>query len=140
MLKLLVERLPEKMWVPVLALQRVLGRADILPWIVSTNSTVTGARNAYNIRTAFVGNSNNAENRCVVLCGPDCADAVDEAHIIDNTELLEAAVTIDDSKRKRMRRWLERTPTVAAATTFSPRTWTCTSNLASSFDSGSTWR
>ena len=140
MLKLLVERLPEKMLVRVLALHRALGRADILQWLVSTKPAVAGARDAYNIRTTFVGNNNNAENRCVVLCGPDCADAVDEAHIIDNTELLEAAVTIDDSKRKRMRRWLERTPTVAAATTFSPRTWTCTSNLASSFDSGSTWR
>ena len=114
-LKLLVERLPEKMWVRVLALHRALGRADILQWLVSTKPAVAGARDAYNIRTTFVGNNNNAENRCVVLCGPDCADAVDEAHIIDNTELLEAAVTIDDSKRKRMRRWLERTPTVAAA-------------------------
>ena len=50
----------------------------------------------------------NAENRCVVLYGPGCTDDVAEMHIMDNTEILVAAVTINDSKRTRMRRWLER--------------------------------
>ena len=114
-LKVLAERMPVKMWVPLLALQRALGRADILPWIVSTNSAVVCARNAFNIRTTFVGNEHNAENRCVVFCGPDCADTVDEARIINNAELLAAALTTDDSKYTRVQRWLERTHTAVAA-------------------------
>jgi hypothetical protein len=114
-LKVLAERMPVKVWVPVLALQRALGRADILPWIVSTHSAVVCARNAYNIRTTFVGTNTNIENRCVVFCGPDCADAVDEARIINNAELLAAAVTTDDSKYTRVQRWLERAHTAVAA-------------------------
>jgi hypothetical protein len=113
--KVLAERTPMKMWVPLLALQRALGRADIRPLIVSTNPAVVCAHNAYNIRSTFVGNGNNAENRCVVFCGPDCADTVDEARIINNAELLAAAVTNDDSKCKRVQRWLARTPTAVAA-------------------------
>ena len=85
-LKVLAERLPEKMWVPVLALQRALVREDILPWILSTTSANKCARDAYNIRTVFVGNNTNAENRCVVFCGPDCSDAVDEARIINDAD------------------------------------------------------
>jgi hypothetical protein len=113
--KVLAERLPVKMWVPVLALLRALDLEDILPWILSTSPAVVCARDAYNIRTIFVGNNSNAENRCIVFCGPDCADAVDEARIINDAELLAAAVTTDDSKCKRVQRWLARTPTAVAA-------------------------
>jgi hypothetical protein len=114
-LKVLAERMPVKMWVPVLALQRALVREDILAWLLSTNPAAVCARDAYNICTIFVGNNKNAENRCVVFCGPDCSDAVDEARIINDAELLAAAVTTDDSKCKYAQRWLARTPTAVVA-------------------------
>jgi hypothetical protein len=45
-LKVLTERMPVKMWVPVLALQRALVREDILAWLLSTNPAAVCARDA----------------------------------------------------------------------------------------------
>ena len=117
MLKVLVERMPHDTWIKIDALERALARDDIRSWLVSAKTI--SARNGYGIATRCIGRGAGAANRAVAIVGPargiEAAHLLPEAHEIEDPELLSAALTLDNKKRKRLQRWLQRNPMAGAA-------------------------